>query len=215
MNYVLLYREMTQTLNPKYSPPSRELLTDTLVPAWYNIEKDNLKKELRCVDYIAVTADGWSSIAQDHYITVTAHYIADGQLKDKVLHTRAVYVSQTGPIVAEEIGNILDDFGVKSKVVAITVDNAANMDVAVRTMELLKMPCFAHTMNIAAQKLYNLKAVSNWAARIRSVVVWLRRNNLAKVVLKEKQRLLNGRLKVPQPGPLPTIFTHTYTQPEP
>ena len=172
-----------------------------------------MKKELQLVDHVAVTADGWSSVAQDHYLTVTAHYIAKGELSGKVLHTRAVYVSQTGVAVAEEIGNILDDFDVKSKVAAITVDNASNMEVAVKRMEILKMPCFAHTLNIAAQKLYNVKAVSNWSARVRAVVVWLRRNNLAKVVLKEKYKLLYGKLEAlldPSQPPGHNSITYIY-----
>lgn len=169
---------MTGTLNPKYSPPSRDLLSNTLIPAWYSIEKENVKEELRAVDHVAVTADGWSSVAQDHYLTATVHYIVEAELREKVLHTRAVYVSQTGPAVAEEIDTILDDFGVKSKVVAITVDNAANMDVAVKRMQIMKMGCFAHTLNVAAQKLYNVKTVASWSGRIRAVVVWLRKASL-------------------------------------
>ncbi|KAJ8014398.1 hypothetical protein DPEC_G00039810 [Dallia pectoralis] len=106
-----------------------------------------------------------------------------GQSKEKVLQTRAVYKAQTGIAVAEEIDGILEEFGVKEKVVAATVDNAANMD-----------GCFAHTLNLGAQKLYNCNTVSNWAARIRSVIVWMKRSHMAKVGLKEKQQLL----KLPQ-----------------
>lgn len=132
---------MTGTLNHKYSPPSRDLLTNTLIPAWYGIEKDKAKQELRAVDYVAITADGWSSVAQDHYLTVTVHYIMEADLREKVLHTRAVYISQTGQAVAEAIDDILEDFGVKSKVIA-------NMDVAMKKMQVMKMPCFAHTLNV-------------------------------------------------------------------
>ncbi|KAL7400344.1 hypothetical protein ABVT39_010547 [Epinephelus coioides] len=68
--------------------------------------------------------------------------------------------------------------------VAATVDNAANMDVAVKKLQIVKFPCFAHTLNLGAQKLYNCNA------RIRSVIVWMKRSHMAKVVLKEKQDLL-------------------------
>ena len=79
----------------------------------------------------------------------------------------------------------------KSKVVAVTVDNAANMDVAVKKIKVLKMGCSAHTLNIvAAQKLHNVKNIASWSGRIRAVVLWLKRNSLAKPVLKEKQKLL-------------------------
>ncbi|CAM4643135.1 unnamed protein product [Leuciscus chuanchicus] len=120
--------------------------------------------------------------------------IREGQSKEKVLQTRAkLCKAQTGTTVAEEIEGILEEFGVKEKVVAATVDNAANMDVAVKTLNI-KFPCFAHTLNLGAQKLYNCNTVSNWAARIRSVIVWMKRSHMAIVVLKEKQQLL----KLPQ-----------------
>jgi hypothetical protein len=47
---------------------------------------------------------------------------------------------------------ISEEFGITRKVVAITDDNAPNMDVAVRKLEWLKIPCFAHTLNLAANK---------------------------------------------------------------
>ncbi len=185
---------MTKTLNPKYSPPPPP---ETFSPTHsYQLGIALRRKKCRRSwenTAVAVTADGWSSVAQDHYLTVTVHYIVEAELREKVLHTRAVYVSQTGSAVAEEIDTILDDFGLKSKLVAITVDNAANMDVAVKRMQIMKVGCFAHTLNVAAQKLYNVKTVANWSGRIRAVVVWFRKASLAKPVLKEKQRLL-GKL---------------------
>ena len=119
------------------------------------------------------------------------HYVREGQSKEKVLKTKAVYQAQTGIAVAEEIEGILEAFGVKEKVVAATVGNAANMDVAVKKLNIIRFPCFAHTLNLGAQKLYNSNTVSNWAARIRSVIVWMRRSHMAEVVLKEKQQLLS------------------------
>ncbi|KAJ8375440.1 hypothetical protein SKAU_G00060200 [Synaphobranchus kaupii] len=182
---------MTKTLNPKYNPPSRESLTNHLIPAWYDVEKGNLISELESVTKAAITADGWTSFSQDHYLTVTLQYTRKGQIQENVLKTNAVYEAQTGEVVAQEIEEILEEFGVRNKVVAATVDNAANMDVAVRRLHLIKLGCFAHTFNLAAQRIYTSNAVSNWAARIRSVVVWMKRSHMAKVVLKEKQRLLN------------------------
>ncbi|KAL0965132.1 hypothetical protein UPYG_G00277210 [Umbra pygmaea] len=184
------WRDMISTLNPQYQSPSRDLLSNTLIPAWYAVEKGNLKRELQVVADVAVTADGWTSVAQDHYLTVIVHYVKEGSMKENVLHTRAVYTSQTGEVIAEEIGDILDEFEIKHKVIAITVDNAANMDVAVKKMSIIKIGCFAHTLNIAAQKLYTVPSVSRWAGRIRAMVVWLKRSSLAKPVLKEKQKLL-------------------------
>lgn len=191
----LSFREMIKTLNPKYKAPNRDSLTNHLIPAWYAVEKANLISQLKHVLKAAITADGWTSFSQDHYLTVTLHYVRNGQTHEKVLKTKPVYQAQTGTAVAEEIDEILEEYGIKDKVVAATVDNAANMDVAVKKLQILKFPCFAHTLNLGAQKLYNCPAISNWAARIRSVIVWMKRSHMAKVVLKEKQELLSKHSK--------------------
>lgn len=150
------------------------MLANTFIPAWYAAEKGKVQAELKDVRDVAVTADEWTSVAQDHYLTVSVHYVREGEMKEKILHTRAVYTSQTGQVIAEEIGDILDEFDVKEKVVAITVDNAANMDVAVKKMSIRKIGCFAHTLNIAAQKLYTVPAIARWAGRIRAMVMWMK-----------------------------------------
>ena len=180
---------MTKILNPKYHAPNRESLGNQLIPAWYEVEKNNLISELKHVTKAAITADGWTSFSQD--LTVTLHYVRDGKIQEKVLKTKAVYQAQTGAVVAEEIDGILEEYGVRENVVAATVDNASNMDVAVKKLNVIKLPCFAHTLNLGAQKLYTCTTISNWSARIRSVIVWMKRSHMAKVVLKEKQALLS------------------------
>ncbi|CAM4307043.1 unnamed protein product [Leuciscus chuanchicus] len=182
---------MCRALNPKYTPPSRSYLSDTLIPSWYGVEKANVISELKDVPKLAITSDGWTSLRQDHYLTVTVHYTSQGSVKQKVLHTRAVYKSQTGEVVAEEISDILEEFEIDlSKIVAVTVDNAGNMDIAIKKLQILKIGCFAHTLNLAAQKMYKIASIDKWAARIRAVVVWFKRSSMSKTVLTEKQQLL-------------------------
>ena len=166
---------MTKVLNPRYNPLSREVLTNHMIPAWYQVERENFISEFRDVKKAAITADGWTSLAQDHYITVTVHYTKQGKILGKVLRTKAVYEAQTGAVVAEEIEEILQEFGISDKVVAATVDNAGNMNVAMKKLQLVKIGCFAHTLNLAAQKIHQCNTVTNWAARVRAVVKWMRK----------------------------------------
>ncbi|XP_061884063.1 zinc finger BED domain-containing protein 4-like [Entelurus aequoreus] len=188
---ILHFREALAALNHKYKPFDRLKLSDTLVPAWYEMEKANLISELEQISNVAITADGWTAVTQDHYLTVTVHYVSECQLKEKVLNTRAVYQAQTGHAAAEEIDEILEEFKIQTKVVAATVDNAANINVDAKKLHLLKFGCFTHTLKVAAQKIYSILSVSNWAARIHAMVVWLKRSHRAKVVLKDKQQLLS------------------------
>ncbi|XP_077076835.1 zinc finger BED domain-containing protein 4-like [Siphateles boraxobius] len=184
------FREMSTALNHRYQPPSRDDMSNTYITAWYSVIKHNVIQELAQVSKIAITCDGWTSVAQDHYLTVTVHYIYKGSIQQKVLSTEAVYESQTGPEVAQEIHNILEEFKLTGKVIAATVDNAYNMD-ALRNLNFLKVGGFAHTLNLAAQKVYGIQAVTRWCAKIRAVVVWLKCSTMSKTVLREKQQLLN------------------------
>ncbi|XP_037548893.1 E3 SUMO-protein ligase ZBED1 [Nematolebias whitei] len=184
------FRDLVKTLNPMYTPPTRDCLSNKLIPSWYTEEKSSVITELSDVSSVALTCDGWSSITQDHYLTITAHYTVEGKLQQKVLKTKAVYEAQTGGVVAEEISNILTEFCIFDKVVAITVNNAASMDEAIKRLQLVKICCFAHTLNIATQRLYAVDSLNQWVAKVRTIVVWMKRCLVAKMVLREKQELL-------------------------
>ena len=73
--FVYVCWDLVKTLNPKYTPPSRDYLSNTLIPLWYKVEKSNIMTELSEVSSVALTCDGWSSITLDHYLTITARYI--------------------------------------------------------------------------------------------------------------------------------------------
>ena len=167
---------------------------NTLIPCWYQVEKSNIISELCEVNHIALTCDVWTSLTQDHYLTVTVHYLVEGSMRQKVLPTKAVYTAQTGIVLAEEIGDILKEFGMFEKVVAVTADNAANMDVAIKRLQFVKIGCFAHSLNLAAQSLYSSSLVAQWTAKIRAIIVWMKRSSVAKVVLREKQDVLSKNL---------------------
>lgn len=50
------------------------------------------------------------------------HYTSHGHIKLKVLNTKAVFESQTGLVVADEINGILEEFQINTKVGAATVE---------------------------------------------------------------------------------------------
>lgn len=129
-----------------------------------------LQSELASAETVAITADHWTSQHGDHYLTVTAHFVINWTLENKVLQTKAVYESQTGEAISLEITECLISFGIKEKVVAITVDNAANMAVGANVLSVLRMHCFDH--NVSAGKLYKETAFTRWLARIRTVFLW-------------------------------------------
>ena len=127
---------MTTALNPRYQPPFRDELS--FIPAWYSVETSNVIKKLAQVDEVAITCDGWTSVAQDHFLMVTVHYIYQGKMEMNMLSTEVVYDSQTGPVVVKEIASVVDQFHLREKIIAATVDNPSNMDVALRNLDFFK-----------------------------------------------------------------------------
>lgn len=87
-------------------------------------------------------------------------------MQQQVPKTKAAYKAQTGCVVAQEINDVLSEFCISDKIVAITVENAANMDVAIKRLQFMKLCCFAHTINLAAQSLYSLNAVTRRVAKV-------------------------------------------------
>ena len=187
------FRDMLKAMNEKYRPPCRKTLADDLIPAWYEAVKQDLMTQLDRASFVAVTADHWTSIASDHYLTITVHYIdLNFTWAEKVLQTRAVYTAQTGEKIAERILECLFEYDYE-KVVAATVDNARNMDVGINKLAKLKIGCFCHVMNLAAQEVYKINPVMRWVAKVRTIVVYFKRCAMAKVLLTRKQALLGLR----------------------
>lgn len=61
---------------------------------------------------------------------------------------------------------------------------------AAELLSAIHMPCYAHTLNLGAQKALQLKAVSNLLARIRKIVGFFHRSAVAAAMLKTQATLL-------------------------
>lgn len=88
---------MAKVLSLKYTPSSKDSLTNELIPAWYTLEKSNIISELSDVSKVALTSDSWTCISQDWI---------------KAIKIKAVYEAQEGPVVAKEMSDVLQEFGI-------------------------------------------------------------------------------------------------------
>ncbi|KAK0147398.1 putative AC9 transposase [Merluccius polli] len=145
------FREFCQAMEPRYCVPSRGTVKSRIVGV-YNSTLDKIKESIKDKD-VALTTDGWTSLATASYVTVTAHWISDDwEMLNKVLKTKELKESHTAENVGQCIQEILDFFGVE-RVIAITTDNATNYVNAVeRHLQMVNIPCVAHTLNLAVRK---------------------------------------------------------------
>ncbi|XP_078574851.1 E3 SUMO-protein ligase ZBED1-like [Branchiostoma floridae x Branchiostoma japonicum] len=186
------FRAMVHELNPAYQLPNRHDVSERLIPAMYKAALGSLKEDLKNADCVSLTGDGWSSRVADHYMTLTVHYLKDWDLECKVLQTLKAEVQQTGENITVEIDQCLAEFGLEGKVTSMTTDNARAMLNATGLAGVgMSLGCFAHTLNLAAQKLLEVKALTTLLSTIRPVITYFRKSYLGKLVLKEKQEGLN------------------------
>lgn len=88
--------------------------------------------------------------------------------------------------IAHELGDIINEWDLNGKVVAIVTDNAANIiGAVVDKLKKKHIGCFAHTLNLAVND--GLAAVSNLHNDVKEIVAHFKRSTLSANKLKTTQ----------------------------
>lgn len=140
------FQRYSQMLNPGYATPCRTTVKN-YIQLLYKEGKRDLMDDLNSLP-VSITTDMWTSVAQEGYITVTAHFIQRWQLKCKVLATRVLDDRHTGENLSKIIHEIRKEFGIK-EISTMTTDNASNMVSAAQKAQIERVPCFSHTLQLA------------------------------------------------------------------
>lgn len=91
------FREIIQTLEPRYTIPSRPHFSENVIPALYLSTKNDVKLLLSQAERVAITTDGWTSCSNQGYVTITSHHIdPEWKMKTFVLQTRVLNEGHTG-----------------------------------------------------------------------------------------------------------------------
>lgn len=186
------FRRMVNAMEPRYPIPTREHLTKVCIPRLYAQIRAHVKASLASAERVALTCDGWTSRTTEAYVTITAHFInEEWELVTYVLQTRDMPESHTGHNLAEHLRKAIAEWGIAEKDPVIVTDNASNMTIAAEEAAFtLHVKCYAHTLNLAAQRALKITAVARLLGRVRRIVSLFRRSTTANHMLKEKQRLL-------------------------
>ncbi|XP_060798149.1 E3 SUMO-protein ligase ZBED1-like isoform X2 [Neoarius graeffei] len=186
------FQDMVKTMEPRYKVPSRQHFAERCVPEMYNKIKDKVKQELFLAERVAITTNAWTSCATNSYVTITAHHISpDWELQNHVLQTRIFNDSHTGRNIGALLKEACADWNILDKNPALVTDNARNMIVAGVEPEISPhLTCFAHMLNLASQKAFQVDTAARLLGRIRRIVGFLHRNIRGADLLREKQQHL-------------------------
>ena len=122
------FKRWLSYLEPGYTIPSRKHFTKLLRLKHASCSEKLVKQLQDELTSIALTTDIWTSRAVEAYITVTAHYLDPSwTMKSYVLETVVFPERHTGIEISGKLKEILDHFGITSKVSLVVHDHVANI----------------------------------------------------------------------------------------
>ncbi|CAI5953104.1 unnamed protein product [Closterium sp. NIES-64] len=142
---------------------------------------------------MSLTFDIWTGENNVAFMGVTAHYVtSDFQLKQAVIDFRELKGSHTGDLIADELEEVLREWGLEKMLFAVTCDNAENNSRAMRLLAgvpdarpgsrprhppLLSrwrhFSCMAHVVNLAVQAALKVDEVAEPLKRLRDVANYI------------------------------------------
>ncbi|CAI5532078.1 unnamed protein product [Closterium sp. Naga37s-1] len=142
---------------------------------------------------MSLTFDIWTGENNVAFVAVTCHYVtSDFQLKQAVIDFRELKGSHTGDLIADELEEVLREWGLEKMLFAVTCDNAENNSRAMRLLAgvpyarpgsrprhppLLSrwrhFGCVAHVVNLAVQAALKVDEVAEPLKRLRDVANYI------------------------------------------
>ena len=186
------FLKYSKTLDQLYQPASRTHFTRVAIPRKYEEVKRSVLASLSRADYISFTTDMWTAIHHRAYITVTVHYISpEMQMRHHTLCTQEISVAHSAENLADEIGRILEDWGLSEKLYGATTDNARNIrNAVVDIMQVMHLGCVGHTLQLSVHKAFVLTPVARLIGKVKKLVEHFRKSTKETYALREKQALL-------------------------
>uniref|UniRef100_A0AAG5DQS5 HAT C-terminal dimerisation domain-containing protein n=2 Tax=Anopheles atroparvus TaxID=41427 RepID=A0AAG5DQS5_ANOAO len=175
----------------------------------FNETKEKVNNSILKAKYISLTTDGWTNYNNVSFFAITGHFInEDGYLQTLLLKCSEFALNHTAVNIAEWIQNIMEEYDIKNKVVAVVTDNATNMKAAINILKLTHIPCFAHSLNIIVQT--SLKtSIKRIIDEVKSIVQHFKKSATATQKLMQMQKNLKYPvLKLKQD--VPTRWNSTY-----
>ncbi|XP_071320733.1 E3 SUMO-protein ligase ZBED1-like [Trachinotus anak] len=187
------FKTLMSTVDPGYSPPSKNELAVKMVPQMYCRTRDKVFSELAGVVNCGVTTDLWQSQTQNRtYISLSMHSVnynsATGfSMINKCLKTFEVQEENTAENITRAMYETFVEWGITHKVSGATTNGSVDIVKACSLLELsVEMPCLGHTINHAMDEAFQLPRVESFLGCCRKLVDHFREPTM--YLLREKQK---------------------------
>lgn len=204
------FRKLINMLCPSYSIPFRKTVTQNLLPQMYEMTLECVKDNIKNVTAVCLTTDCWTSINNESFIAVTAHFIDpknETQLSSVLLGCNSFDEKHTAGNLARYLRNTVDDWNLSDKLTGVVSDNAANIRAAIVKNNWRYLSCFAHSINLVVQS--SLNSIEPIIYKVKAIVQFFKKSSHALVKLHDFQKQTGSPLlKLKQD--CPTRWNSTY-----
>lgn len=184
------FKKFVTMLCPGYQMPDRKTISNSLIPKIYNSTKETIFKQLSDVDAVCLTTDGWTSINNQSFISITAHFIDHSDKQKSCLNSFLLgCIPFDERHTAKNLSDLLQaqaqEWGLTNKIACVVSDNAANITAAIRLTPWRFIPCFAHTLNLVLQA--GLAEIKEEVDKVKTIVQFFKRSSSALAKLRGMQ----------------------------
>ena len=150
------FRAFFSQLDPSYVLPSRQTLK-SMVEVRYKEEKKKAQDLIKTVKAVSLTSDMWTSLHMDAYLAITCHFVDDSDKLQSILLSVGNFPERhTAANIAALKTAVMEEWDIKSKVVCLVTDGAANMLACANILEVRHSHCIAHALNLVVKKAIDL-----------------------------------------------------------
>jgi hypothetical protein len=171
------FKTLIAALNPLYKLPSRQTIS-IKIQSIYEKQCESIKEYFKNHNSkVSLTTDVWTACTNQAYMSITLHWIDNEWKMHRILlDLIPLHERHTGTILANTIYTTINYFGLGEKIIAVTTDNASNMNVFGREFTQLLLNnhgntlfrhirCAAHILNLIVKDGLNEAGLSIKKAR--------------------------------------------------
>ena len=149
---------------------------------------------------LALTTDGWTSIANNSYLSYTSHFLTENfEPRNYCLNVEVTDESHSSTYLSNSLFQILSAWATKEQrdnkmKLFVVANNAANIQSALNSMTVCKsLSCFAHTLQLAVNgAISKCSEIETTIKKAKSIATHFRHTvqSTPKLLSLQKQNLL-------------------------
>jgi hypothetical protein len=143
---------------------------------------------------IAITTNIWTSLSNDPYIAITAHFFRNENLCHVLLDFDLIPHPHDAEQIKYTVQCVLENFGIINNIISLTTDNATNNVLGISLFKdylkqelsierVFHLSCFGHVLNISVQE--GIKTIRSTLKNLRSLCPAMKTSSKQKQLLEE------------------------------